>query len=239
MCSFCSYKCCFIFFNFLFLVSGVALIIIGVKEHSTYLLLGTFAMQSLSKITIVLIAVGVAITLVSLLGHLGAFFNVKTMVSCFVCILIIVIILEVLTGAVFYLVGKRTVLLKLKDSINGKTLNVMHDFTPEKRCALEEIQEKFKCCGTFGPGDWSTTVGWENHEAVPDSCCVVKTEHCGQNMTNIHSKGCVKNIAVFMMKNLLWVAIVCVVLGISEVFGVLVGVCFRMNMKQKSYENMS
>ncbi|KAM8838010.1 CD151 antigen-like [Spinachia spinachia] len=213
MCSFCSFKCGFEIFNLLFLVSGVALIIIGVKEHSTYLLLGTFAMQSLSKIAIVLIA--------------------------FVCILIIIIILEVLTGAVFYLIGKKTVLLKLKGSVDDKTLNVIRDFSPEKRRAIEEIQEKFRCCGAYGPADWSDSVGWENHDAVPDSCCVVKSEHCGENKENVHPTGCVKNIGVFMMKNLLWVAVVCIVLGISEVLGVLMGVCFSMNMEQKKYENMS
>ncbi|XP_077959588.1 CD63 antigen-like [Gasterosteus aculeatus] len=238
MCSFCSFKCCFVFFNLLFLVSGVALIAIGVKEHSTYLLLGTFLMQSLSKIAIVLIAVGVAITLVSLLGHLGAFFNNRSMVSSFVCILVIIIILEVVTGAAFYFIGKKTVLAKLK-SFDIKIPNVIHDFSPEKRQAIDEVQQKFKCCGADGPGDWSTSVSWTNHDAVPDSCCVVKSEHCGENKENAHSKGCVKNIALFMMKNLLWVAIVCVVLGISEILGVLVGVCFSMSMKQKSYENMS
>ena len=44
--------------------------------------MGEFAGNSLSKIAIVLIAVGATITLVSLLGHLGAFFNNSNMVSC-------------------------------------------------------------------------------------------------------------------------------------------------------------
>ncbi|XP_031700083.1 CD63 antigen-like [Anarrhichthys ocellatus] len=238
MCTFCSVKCCFVFFNLLFLASGVALIIIGVQEHSTYSLLGAFALQSLSKIAIVLIAVGVAITLVSVLGDLGAFFNNKSMVSCFICILIIIIILEILTGAVFYVFGKRTV-LKMKSAIDNKAQTVIHDYSPEKRHAIDKIQEKFRCCGAHGPSDWSSSVGWEDHDAVPDSCCVVKSPECGKDKEKAHAKGCVRAIEIFMLKNLLWVAVVCIGLGVTEVLGIVAGVLFCLNIKRKSYENMS
>ncbi|KAM6897934.1 CD63 antigen-like [Lycodopsis pacificus] len=238
MCTCCSFKCCFVFFNLLFLASGVALIVIGVQEHSTYSLLGDFAMQSLSKVAIVLIAVGVAITLVSVLGNLGAFFNHKPMVSCFICILIIIIILEILTGAVFYVFGKRTV-LKMKSAIDSKAQTVIHDYSPEKRHAIDKIQEKFKCCGADGPSDWSSSVGWENHDAVPDSCCVVKSPECGTDKEKARAKGCVKAIEIFIMKNLLWVAVVCIGLGVTEVLGIVAGLLFYRSIKQNCYENMS
>ncbi|MEQ2207434.1 hypothetical protein XENOCAPTIV_012310, partial [Xenoophorus captivus] len=62
-------------------VSGVALITIGALQDSTYSQIGTFAGSGLSKIAIVLIAVGVTIALVSLLGHLGAFLNKSSIVA--------------------------------------------------------------------------------------------------------------------------------------------------------------
>ncbi|XP_054455486.1 CD63 antigen-like [Anoplopoma fimbria] len=239
MCSFCSIKCCFIFFNMLFLASGVALIIIGVQQHSSFLLMGTFAMNSLSKFAIVLIAVGVTITLVSLLGLLGAFFNNQPMVSCFICILIVIIIVEILTGAVFYVFGNKLFLLKMKIVIDNKTRKVIHDYSPEKRHAIEKVQEKFQCCGADGPTDWSSSEGWENHDAVPDSCCVVKSQGCGQDKDKVRAKGCIKAIQIFLRNNLLSVAAVCITLGIAEVLGVVVGVCLCLNIKRKSYENMS
>ncbi|XP_068585410.1 CD63 antigen-like [Cebidichthys violaceus] len=234
MCTCCSFKCCFVFFNVLFLASGVALIVIGVQEHSAYSLLGSFAMQSLSKVSIVLIVVGVAITLVSILGLVGAFFNNTSIVSSFICILIIIIILEILTGAVFYVFGK-----KMKSAIDDKARKVIHDYSPEKRHAIENIQEKFRCCGADGPADWSSVEGWENHDAVPDSCCAVKTPDCGKDKDRVRAKGCVMAIQIFMKKNLQWVAAVCIGLGVAEILGVAAGMCFCLNIKQKSYENMS
>lgn len=47
---------------------------------------------------------------------------------------------------------------------------------------------QFRCCGADSYTDWSTSVGWENHDAVPDSCCKVKSDGCGQDMEKVHQK---------------------------------------------------
>nr|XP_046233026.1 CD63 antigen-like [Scatophagus argus] len=239
MCKFCSLKCLFIFFNTIFLASGVALITIGVLQYSTYSQIGTFAGSGLSKIAIVLITVGVIIAFVSFLGHAGAFFNNSSMVACFICILIIIILLEILTGAAFYIFRSRTALLQMNSAINTKAHGVINEYRQENRHAINRIQEKFSCCGADSSADWSTSVGWENHDAVPDSCCVVKSDGCGQDKQKAHTKGCIQAIKLFLLKNLVWVGAVCIALGITEVFGVLVGVCLCLQIKQKNYENLS
>ncbi|XP_045924836.1 CD63 antigen-like isoform X2 [Micropterus dolomieu] len=213
MCKFCSIKCWFIFFNTLFLASGVALISIGALQYSTYSQMGTFAGSSLSKIAIVLIA--------------------------FICILIVIIILEILTGAAFYIFRSRTALLQMNSAINAKARGVIYDYSLENRHSINRIQEKFGCCGADSYTDWSRSVGWENHKAVPDSCCVVKTEGCGQDTSKVHTKGCIWAIKLFLLKNLVWVGAVCIALGVTEVFGVLVGVCLCLKIKHKSYETLS
>uniref|UniRef100_A0A3P9CG20 Tetraspanin n=1 Tax=Maylandia zebra TaxID=106582 RepID=A0A3P9CG20_9CICH len=143
-------------------LSGVALITIGVLQYSTYSDIGTFTGSNLSKIAIVLIAVGVIIAFVSLLGHIGAFFNSSSMVAL-------------------------------------------------------SLSLQFKCCGADSYADWSQSVGWEKHDAVPDSCCVVKSEGCGQDKEKAHKKGCLWAISVFLLKNLVWVGAVCIALGVTEV----------------------
>lgn len=62
--------------------SGIALIAIGALQYSTYTQIGTFAGSSLSRIAVVLIVVGVAIVLISLLGHVGAFLDNSSMLAC-------------------------------------------------------------------------------------------------------------------------------------------------------------
>ncbi|XP_007558426.1 CD63 antigen-like [Poecilia latipinna] len=238
MCSFCSIKCWFVFFNGIFLASGVALITIGALQYSTYSQIGTFAGSGLSKIAIVLIAVGAVIALVSILGHCGAFLNNSTMVSCFICILIIIILLEIFTGAAFYIFRSRTALLQMNSGINTQARAAVYEYSPKNRHAINRIQEKFSCCGADTYTDWSRSVGWGNHEAVPDSCCPEKREGCGHDKDKAHKKGCISAIKLFLLKNLVWVGGVCIALGITEVFGVIVGVCLCLNIKRKNYENV-
>ncbi|KAK5850942.1 hypothetical protein PBY51_001776 [Eleginops maclovinus] len=247
MCSCCSFKCGFIFFNMLFMASGVALLTTGVLQKPTYQELGAFAGNSLAKIAIVLIAVGFIITVVSILGCLGAFFNNYGLVVTYVCCLTVIIILEIITGAVIYSLFMRmkvlnpSSLVNIKGPINyiDKVKRTISEYSPEKRAAIDRIQEKFKCCGANGPEDWATSVGWEDHEAAPDSCCEVKGPGCGKEKGKVRSKGCIKAISLFLMKSLMWVGVFCIVLGISECFGVLIGACFSCNIKQKNYDNMS
>ncbi|XP_067432160.1 CD63 antigen-like [Thunnus thynnus] len=239
MCKCCSIKCWFIFFNMVFLASGVALIVIGALQYSTYSEMGSFAGSSLSKIAIVLIAVGVAIALISFMGHIGACTNNFSMVACFVCILLVIIILEILTGAAFYIFRSRVALVQMNSGINIKARGAIYEYKTENRHAINRIQEKFKCCGADTATDWSRSVGWENHDAMPDSCCTVKSEGCGKDKSKVHKEGCIQAIKLFLLKNLVMVGAICIALGVTEVFGLLVGVCLCLRIKRKSYENLS
>uniref|UniRef100_A0A3Q0TBU7 Uncharacterized protein n=1 Tax=Amphilophus citrinellus TaxID=61819 RepID=A0A3Q0TBU7_AMPCI len=215
------------FLFLLFQLSGVALITIGVLQYSTYSEIGSFTGSSLSQIAIVLIAVGVTIAFVSLLGHIGAFFNNSSMVACVSTVInFLIILLEVLTGAAFYIFRSRVRHLPILPK--GNYLSSRSNFTISN--GSQEIIE-FKCCGADSYADWSQSVGWENHNAVPDSCCVEKSEGCGQDKEKAHKKGCLWAIKFFLMKNLVWVGAVCIV------FGVLIGVCLCLDIK-KNYETI-
>ncbi|XP_039991864.1 CD63 antigen-like [Xiphias gladius] len=220
-------------------ISGVALVTIGATQYSTYSQMDTFALSGLSKIAIVLITVGVTIALISLLGQVGAIINNSSMVACFICILTVIIILEILTGAAFYIFRSRAALLQMNSGINTKARAVIYGYSLEKRRPVNSIQEKLSCCGADSYTDWFRSTGWENHDAVPDSCCVVKSEGCGQDMTKIHRKGCIWAIKRFLLRNLVWVSAVCIALGVSEFFGLLVGLCLCVDIKRKNYENLS
>ncbi|XP_062297977.1 CD63 antigen-like [Scomber scombrus] len=239
MCKFCSIKCWFIFFNTLILASGVALITIGAMQYSTYLQMGIFAGSSLSKIAIILLTVGIVIALISILGHIGATMDNYVMLACFICILVVTISLEILTGASFYVFRSRIAILQVNSDINTKARGGVYEYSPENRYAINRIQEKFSCCGADTYSDWFRSVGWNNHTILPDSCCTVKSEGCGQDKSKVHKKGCIWAIKLFLLSNLVSVGAVCMALGVAEVFGILVGVCLCLAVKRKEYESIN
>ncbi|XP_033964064.1 CD151 antigen-like isoform X1 [Pseudochaenichthys georgianus] len=246
MCTFCSFKCGFIFFNMVFMASGVALLTIGVLHNPTFQELGEIAGKTLTKIAIVLIAVGSIITVVSILGCLGAFFDNYKLVVSFLCCLIIIILMEIITGAIVYtfyskMILNPSALANIKGSVNymDKMKMIISEYSPEKRAAIDRIQEKLKCCGADGPDDWATSVGWEDHEATPDSCCVEKGAGCGKEKDKASKKGCIKAIYLFLGKRLMAVGVICICLAIAECFGVFIGALFSCKIKQKDYDNMS
>ena len=54
--------------------------------------------------------------------------------------------------------------------------------------AIDYFQQKVKCCGITGPGDWAGSK-WKNGTAnknVPDSCCKTETAGCGVLLQQIH-----------------------------------------------------
>ncbi|KAM3591899.1 uncharacterized protein V6R79_009240 [Siganus canaliculatus] len=232
----CGLKCLFIFFNLILLIAGVILLIIGAMHIKTYALIGSFMGHGLGSVAIILIAVGVIIVIVSIVGFCGVFCNNSTMLSCFICILIIMIILQL--GAAFYIFRSRNTYQRTKASISDKARHNVKEYREGKRYVINAVQRKFHCCGADSSADWATSEGWANPEAVPDSCCRVETENCGQQKGNLYEKGCVWAINYYLMKNLLWIGALCVALAIAEVLGVVLGLYLCMNMKQKNYEDL-
>lgn len=49
---------------------------------------------------------------------------------------------------------------------------------------------QFHCCGAENYTDWLESSGWKRNNSVPDSCCRVEREDCGNNITagNIYYK---------------------------------------------------
>ncbi|KAM4624570.1 CD63 antigen-like [Polymixia lowei] len=185
--------------------SGVALIVIGARSSVTYKEIATFTGTGLSNAAILLITVGVIVAVISLLGFIGAFIDNSSVMTAFICILILIIGLEIAAGIGLYI-----------------------------------FRSKFKCCGADGSSDWAGSAGWGKSDAVPDSCCVVTREGCGQDIStsNTHEKGCISAVKTFLLKNLVWVGAVCIALGVLEVLGVLAGTCLCLDIKRRNYQNI-
>ncbi|XP_061701957.1 CD63 antigen [Syngnathoides biaculeatus] len=225
------------FFNFIFWLCGLALIVVGVLVqvglHRTVMIQDASA----SGAPIVIIAIGVVIFFISFFGCCGAWKENYCMVTMFSILLTLVILVQIaaaITGYVFRNKVADVVQNSLADMISRYS-----NSSAEFKGSVDALQKDLKCCGINGSADWLNFRPDGN--SVPDSCCSNVSTNCGVGaMTDpgkVHQKGCRDALEEFLKKNILWVIIAALVLAFIEIMGI-VFACVLMRGIRSGYEVM-
>ncbi|CAG03950.1 unnamed protein product [Tetraodon nigroviridis] len=217
------------FFNFLFWLCGLALIVVGILVQIS--LHNTFQIKdaSASGVPIVIIAVGVVIFFVAFFGCCGAWKENYCMITTFAILLTLVIIVEIAAAIAGYI---------FRNSLTDMISNYKNG-TADFRKTLDKMQEDLKCCGVNSSADWRSFALDGN--SVPDSCCINVTKDCGKNkMTDgsvVYLKGCHDAVVEFLKKNIQWVIVAALVIAFLQLLG-LVFACLLMRGIRSGYEVM-
>lgn len=225
------------FFNFIFWLCGLALIVLGVwvqvSLHKTPVIQGA----SGSAAPLVLIIVGVVIFFIAFFGCCGAWKENYCMVTMFAILLSLIIIVEIATAIAAYVF--RDKLTGLVDTGLRDMITQYNNASKEYQEGLDKIQEDLKCCGVVNSTDW---VDFKpDHTSVPDSCCINVTDTCGKGAINdgkkIYLTGCQPALEKLLKENIQWVAVAALVIAFIEILG-LVFACSLMRGIRSGYEVM-
>ncbi|XP_053480734.1 CD63 antigen-like [Ictalurus furcatus] len=159
-------KFLFFFFNFIFWLCGLALIIVGVVVKTAITKIPAIQELASNGSPIVIIVVGAVIFLIASFGCCGAWKDNYCMVTTFVILLSIIIIIE--TGIA---IGAYVLKGKLEDLPEKIVQEMLRNYTtnPDVRKGLDKLREELKCCGAVNSSDWVFFKPDKN--SVPDSCC--------------------------------------------------------------------
>jgi CD63 antigen len=224
-------------FNFLFLLAGLALIVIGAIVHVQTSKSG-FS-DSASAAGIFLIIIGCVVFVVSFFGCAGSINNNYCMVVTFGVLLLVILLAQiaaVITG--FMMKDKLTAHLEEKMADSQTSYNYERDNVISK--SWNETQEALKCCGTTGYASWNVSSVLNATHSVPDSCCKNFTDHCGdgknspQFATELYETGCYTAVKKVLDMYLLAVAIAAAVVGLLEIIGISSAFCLA-NALRKDY----
>lgn len=216
-------------FNFLFWISGIALIVVGILVQTK--VNGTLHITSVaaSGAPIVLIIVGVVINFVAFFGCCGAWKENYCMVTTFAVLLILIFIVEIAAAIAGYI---------FKDQIRGvfeSSFNetMKHYNTSDNTQNIDNLQKQFHCCGSASYADWFPPT------RVPDSCCKNPIPNCGRNVTaaNIYQEGCVSLINTWLKNNIVIVAGVALGIALFQLLGIIFA-CVLMKGIRSGYEVM-
>ncbi|XP_076451120.1 tetraspanin-9-like [Babylonia areolata] len=168
----------FIFFNFLGIVMGIAMVAVGAYlyvEKNDFLNL--MPKYEDVNITAVMIAAGIVVLVIAFIGFCGAWMESQCMLIMFFTFIFIIFAMEIAVGVVGFI---------YRDEIDQEiTEELLKGIKETKRHpSWNNIQEEFECCGVEGAEDWIDTP----LKKIPDSCCIFSA--CGGNPSLAYKTGC-------------------------------------------------
>jgi len=225
------------FFNFIFWLCGLALIVVGVLVqmalHKTVMIHDATA----SGAPIVLIGIGVVIFFIAFFGCCGAWKENYCMVTTFAVLLSLIILIEIAAAIAGYIFRNKLSTV-VQDSLT-EMINNYNNGTTEFKLSVDKLQEDLKCCGVNSSSDWRSFRSEGN--SVPDSCCVNVTINCGigtmTDAVRVHQKGCHDAVEAMLKQNLQWVIVAALVIAFIQIMGI-VFACLLMRGIRSGYEVM-
>ncbi|XP_051948124.1 CD63 antigen [Xyrauchen texanus] len=222
------------FFNFIFWVCGLALIVLGIVA---YVHIHNTAVTNISASPAVwLIVVGVVIFFIAFFGCCGAWKENYCMVTTFAVILSIIIICEIAGAIAAYI---------FRGNLNGvldqgfKEAFAKYNTSIETKKAIDSLQQELKCCGANSSDDWVNFS--TSHTSVPDSCCKNMTDNCGKGAIHdssiIYTNGCQPAVETLLKKSMLWIAVGALVIAFIQITGIVLA-CVLMRAIRSGYEVM-
>jgi CD63 antigen len=219
------------FFNFVFALSGLALLALGLftRYYSTKTeeLANKASGDSTGMASMALIVIGGAVFVVSFFGCCGAIRESHCMITMYAMFLLAFFLLEAATG-VFLYVNRGQV-----EPITRKSLTtVFEEYSnkSESHAFVDEIQHDLHCCGVDGPNYWTE----RNAAALPHTCC---RDDGGQGTTCSKAQawqdGCVKK-SIDLVKNQSG-TLFKIIIGIAggELIGIVFALCLASSIRNE------
>ncbi|KAK6190971.1 hypothetical protein SNE40_002726 [Patella caerulea] len=242
-----------ILFNIIFLISGIAILGVGIWLRVDPRVLQMQDLISLDSenpnleiAAYILIGFGGIVLLVSVFGFCGGIQESRCLLGLFIACLVIIFIGEISAGVVAAVYKT-----EIEDKIETSLLEVLKNDYQIGRTKYTQpfdyVQVWSECCGVKNYTDYRT-VTFEANQTVPKSCCRLKNKdpddpqpvnnkECQREArTNapadyLHSVGCIEGITNKINEYDAVLIGVAIGLACIQIFGVILACCICKNIK--------
>ncbi|XP_017779847.1 PREDICTED: CD63 antigen-like [Nicrophorus vespilloides] len=214
--------------NLLFMLTGIVITSVGLTQKIRYKNYLELIEDQYVFVPNYLIAIGICIFLISIIGWCGAVHENSFLTLMFSTFLLLVFFLEVSAGFGGYLL-RTTTRPTLLRSFNLP--DNMYNMT------WHRLQREFRCCGIVGPSDWTNVTGGGDFIELPPSCCKVPGKICTLYSKDIHENGCFQPFLEFIEDNSSTIEYVGFVLSALQIIGI-VFACHLSSEFRKGYQTI-
>lgn len=171
---------------------GITILAMGIIIRVNSDIIGIVADNSWFTVAYIMIAAGVFIFLIALIGFCGARNGNKCLLGIYLGVLVAIFIVEI-AGAIYGAVNR----VSIENAARTKmTVEVKSRYGTAGQNAItvafDRLQTSFRCCGVNDYRDWKNST-WGQQipnvqvaygNPVPDSCCRNVSSNCGINPAN-------------------------------------------------------
>jgi len=228
-------------FNFVFFITGAALIGLGsymqIHMKNYFDFLGDTGFVNTS---IFIIIVGVVVALISFFGCCGACTKNPCMMHTFGSFMLLIIIIEIGLGVTVYIYKEPAEAAILNSMKEG-----MKNYQPDNMeyqgvvTAWDNLQQGYTCCGIETYVDWKNATQFSHGKDVPDSCCQIDSQGCGANIlmggstATIYTTGCVSKLYSDLEENAALAMGIGAALGVVQLLTCIVAFVLGCRMQKK------
>uniref|UniRef100_A0A1B6KDN1 Tetraspanin n=1 Tax=Graphocephala atropunctata TaxID=36148 RepID=A0A1B6KDN1_9HEMI len=206
-----------VIFNFLFVVTGICLILVGWSINYIYFEYSEFLEAHFFSPGVLMIIIGILVFLVASFGCWGAFRESTCMIMMFSVMLAMIFVLELAAGVSAYVLQadihqllQRTITETLQDSPTQNSSARMMDV----------LQSELQCCGVNSYKDWyGVYPETDGNITLPESCCV-EYGNSDTNCTQVYTNGCLPELETFIRESIVLLAGTASTIALIQLIGV-------------------
>lgn len=225
-------------FNLLFLLAGLALIIIGAVAQVQANKISGFG-SSASGVAILFIVIGSLIFVICFFGCAGAINNNYCMVVTFGVLLLLLLLAQI--GAIVAgFVLKEQVKTKVIEEMQNTQKTYTGDEQDISTQTWDHLQQALQCCGTNNTDSWRVCEILDKDKSLPDSCCINDTAGCGFGARifqplpadKFYTLGCNDKVTTLLKSTLVIVGAAAAVVAALELIGIVFAFCLAHSLRK-------
>lgn len=224
-------------FNLLFLLAGLALIIIGAVATAKLTPYSTVAGVHFNGVGVFLIVIGFVVFLISFFGCLGAYKENYCLLIVFI-VLMVVTLLLLIAAVITAFVMRNQVTGWITDGFDGMIKEYKKPDNKPITDLWDAIQKDMECCGSRNNTDWLRNEYLNQTSSTPDSCCKTVVPACGDHQANpipadkVYTKGCSGKVSDSVFSNVVAVGGAAVAIGILMLIGIIFASCLATAIRK-------
>lgn len=228
-------------FNFLFVITGITIMAIGLTVQGAYHNFSGILDPQFFSVPTFLVVIGCLIFIIAFFGCCGAYKENYCMTLTFSVLLVLIFILELAAGISGYVLRNDTYNL-LSTTMHSTMKNYGGSESHDITVIWDEIQTNYNCCGVESWKEWSQ-VNPElfNETYLPMSCCEQPSVSIGylrcvdeKHPELLRSTGCVQSFGNYIKSHAISIGAAGIAIAVIQFFGILFACYLAKQIKQQS-----